>query len=231
MLGIGQARSGQGRQAARGQVAEIGRGIHHASWRDHRGIGGDGRGLINAHVVHQHVLGRKRRVGVGMAQKRGIAADGQVQQDEERVVEDPVRSSGQRSGRDGMEQGTVHEPLNGILRPLDGIHVIVVRHLFAEGQSIGLADAACAGIPRTVRRAVVYRGIVGVGPEVLHDVDFAAARPGHRRDVLAEHPEGRPHALSERQLDARDNPCRYCQLPSVVWVEAPGLPVCRRADV
>ena len=38
---------------------------------------------------------------------------------------------------------------------------------------------------------------------VLHDVDLAACRPVHRGDVIAEHPEGRPHALAERDFDAR----------------------------
>src|SRR5215471_1118611 len=39
--------------------------------------------------------------------------------------------------------------------------------------------------------------------DVLHDVDFSALRPSDRVDVLAEHPECRPHPLPGGNLDAR----------------------------
>src|SRR5690348_13202356 len=38
--------------------------------------------------------------------------------------------------------------------------------------------------------------------DVFHDVDFAAARPFDLADVVAKHPECRPHALAFRYFDA-----------------------------
>src|SRR5258706_16116567 len=40
-------------------------------------------------------------------------------------------------------------------------------------------------------------------PDIFHDVDLAALRPSVRRNVVAKHPECRPHALPRRNLDAR----------------------------
>src|SRR5712664_184629 len=47
---------------------------------------------------------------------------------------------------------------------------------------------------------------VGLAAAVLHDVHLAAGRPSHGGDVLAEHPERRPQALSRRQFDPRLDP-------------------------
>jgi hypothetical protein len=56
-----------------------------------------------------------------------------------------------------------------------------------------------------VQVTVVDIDVVVEGPEVLHDVDFAAGRPADGTDVFAEHPERRPDALPERQPDAGDD--------------------------
>src|ERR1019366_9216291 len=99
--------------------------------------------------------------------------------------------------------GSVHIPDDGIRRPLDGVDVVIVVDRLAERQCIGVSYAAAAGIPRAMCRSVVDGGAVIEGPEVLHDVDFAAPGPWRGRNVLAQHPEGGPDALAERKLDAR----------------------------
>ena len=38
---------------------------------------------------------------------------------------------------------------------------------------------------------------------VFHDVDFAALGPANGTDVIPKHPEGGPHSLPCRNLDAR----------------------------
>src|ERR1035441_418459 len=53
--------------------------------------------------------------------------------------------------------------------------------------------------------SIIHRGIVFGSPEILHDVDFAAGGPTDRPDVLAEHPERRPDALTKWNLDAGDD--------------------------
>ncbi len=40
-------------------------------------------------------------------------------------------------------------------------------------------------------------------PDIFHDVDFAALRPAIVSDIVAEHPEGRPHSLPRGNLDSR----------------------------
>ena len=40
-------------------------------------------------------------------------------------------------------------------------------------------------------------------PDVFHDVDFAASRPSRLVNIIAQHPECRPHSLSVGNLDAR----------------------------
>src|ERR1051326_579774 len=46
----------------------------------------------------------------------------------------------------------------------------------------------------------------GLAADVLHDVDLAAARPTDRGDVVAEHPERRPHTLSAGNANASLEP-------------------------
>ena len=42
--------------------------------------------------------------------------------------------------------------------------------------------------------------------DILHDVDFAALGPANGGNVVAQHPESRPHALPRWNLDARFKP-------------------------
>ena len=65
------------------------------------------------------------------------------------------------------------------------------------GRRVGRADAGRTGVAGAVDGAV--HG-VRLEADVLHDVDLAAVRPADLSDVLAQHPERRPHALAPRDL-------------------------------
>src|ERR1022692_2832470 len=86
------------------------------------------------------------------------------------------------------------------------VDVIVVVDGFAGGERGGGREAIAAGIAGTMRGAVIDGGVVVEGPEVLHDVDFAACGPRDRGDVFAQHPEGGPDTLAEGKLDAGLDP-------------------------
>ncbi len=205
MRSIGQIIAVNSRQAARRNSPEVRCRVHDAPGSDRRRGGGDAGRLIDADVIHQHVL-RERHAGVRRTQKRGRPPDGQIQQKEEWSVENPLRAGRQGCRRHQVIGGAVYIPDDGVRRPLDGVHVVIVVDRFAERQRIRGPQAIAAGIPRAVRRSVVDRGVVMVGSEVLHDVDFAGTGPRRCRDVLAQHPEGGPDALAERQLDASLDP-------------------------
>src|SRR5450631_1985549 len=100
----------------------------------------------------------------------------------------------------------IDEPHNGILRPLDGVHVKVVGNLFSKWQRVCFPDTVCPGIPRPMGGSIINGGIVVEGPEILHDVDFAALRPTDGADVFTQHPESRPDTLSVWKLDPGFNP-------------------------
>ena len=88
--------------------------------------------------------------------------------------------------------------------------MVVVVDGLAQRQRVPAAGAVVAVIARanrryrSVRGAVVDRGVihVAVGPEILHDVDFATPGPANGSDVFTQHPEGGPYAVAKRKLDS-----------------------------
>ncbi len=97
MYGVGQIAAIQGGEAARRNGAEVRRCVDDTPGRDGRRGGGDGDGLIDADVVHEHVL-REGDGGVGRAEEGGGAADGEIQQKEEWRVENPLVPAGSVAG-------------------------------------------------------------------------------------------------------------------------------------
>src|SRR2546426_1037090 len=98
------------------------------------------------------------------------------------VVHPPPRYA---SRRERLVRRVVHEPPNGICRPLDGVDVKVV----GEGtrtEVVRARDTRPTGIPGAVDRAVHTAGLLA---DVLHDVDLAAGGPTDVGDVVAQHPE------------------------------------------
>src|SRR5262249_11692270 len=84
--------------------------------------------------------------------------------------------------------------------PLQREDMEVVGEAPSVRQGVESSRAVPARVSRPVNRAVDDRRL---SPDVFHDVDLAARRPAHAGDVVAEHPERGPQALSGRQLDAR----------------------------
>ena|ERR1051326_1369382 len=101
--------------------------------------------LIDSHVVNEHRLREGGRL-VGVA---GLcAADGEVEQDEERVVVNPLRARGQIRGRARLVEVAVNVPANRCRFPLDreGVEVVGERALRLSGDG------------RTRRTALDYFG-------------------------------------------------------------------------
>ena len=151
--------------------------------------------LIHADVIDEHLL-RERRRRVGIAGP--VAADREVQQHEERVIEDPRRTGWDVAERSPAILPLVHEPPDFPGTPLDREDVVVVRE-WRRGERVRAADSIPAGIARAMQRAV-HR--IWLLPDVLHDVDLATLRPTDGIDVIAEHPECGPDPLSSGDLDA-----------------------------
>src|SRR5437764_8851833 len=144
--------------------------------------------LIDADVVNRHGLREDgRRVWVAGP----VAADRFVEEDEERVVEDPLRARGQVCGRARLVERAVNVPAYDVRLPLDGEDVEVVGESAAR-QSVRRADAVRARIAGPVHRAV---DDCGFATDVLHDLYLVARGPALRLDVVAEYPECRPHTL------------------------------------
>src|SRR5215472_8711670 len=75
------------------------------------------------------------------------------------------------------------------------------------------------GISRSMQRAMHHRRLL---PYVFHDVDLAARRPSRTFEVVAQHPERRPHALSLGNLDPR------FEFPVLLREQSLGPDACRR---
>ena len=70
---------------------------------------------------------------------------------------------------------------------------------FARRQGIAPTQPFTSRVPGSVNGAMHFVRFLS---DVFHDVDLAAARPVDGADVVAEHPEGRPHSLSPGNLDS-----------------------------
>ncbi len=156
-----------------------------------RDRGGVGRG--HADVVDQQLL-RELRAAVRVAGP--VAADRQVQDQEERVVVHPPVAVQVRGGA-GLVDVAVHRPADLVGRPVDRERVEAVGEV---RPAVARADAAGTRVAGAVDRAVDG---VGLEADVLHDVDLARVGPADAADVVAEHPERGPHALAARELHAR----------------------------
>ena len=117
--------------------------VHYPAGRDHwRGCCDCGR-LIYPHVVHQHVLRWKWRIWIGSSEEGVGTADRQIQKNEKRIIENPFRARRKRCRRHLVIGGAIDEELYGILRPLDGVHVIVVGYSLSKRQRVCLGDPIC----------------------------------------------------------------------------------------
>src|SRR5664279_1370039 len=151
--------------------------------------------LTDANVVDGHLLW-KHRGGVGVTWP--ATAHGVVDQEVEGMIEHP-RVAGPDVCRGlGRIQLTVEVPADHIGFPLDGEHVKVVGELGRAGHGGARGWPLGAGEAWPVHCAV---NDVGLLPQAFHDVYLATRGPVTAR--AAHHPERRPNALPEGDLDAR----------------------------
>ena len=153
--------------------------------------------LVNAHVIDQHALRWKHGGGVGVSGP--VAAHRQIKKQEEWFVKDPLPPRFQVRACTAHVEIIVDVEVHGISVPLDSENVEVIRKALLAGQSVGRFDAGAADVSGAMDRAVNRSRLL---TDVFHDVDFAARGPADFVDVIAEHPEGGPHALAVRNLDA-----------------------------
>src|SRR5215471_1166326 len=152
--------------------------------------------LIYPDVVHQHGL-RKLGGSVGIA--RPLAAHRHIQQDEERVIVDPLGIFWNVARCPGGIKMVVDVETDGFRLPLDGIDVEIVGEAGVVGKSERCAGPLAAAISGAVNRAVHERGLLA---DVFHDVDLAAVWPASLFDVITHHPKRGPDALSPGDFDA-----------------------------
>ncbi len=151
---------------------------------------------LDPDVVDRH---RLRELGGPVRVARPVAADRDVEQHEERVVEDPAVAA--RVGRRlPAVLDAVDVPGDRVGGPVHGEGVEVVGERLRRSAACTASSARAAGVAGAVHGAV---HVAGLAADVLHDVDLAAGRPRVLADVVAEHPERRPDALPARHLDPR----------------------------
>src|SRR5262245_27759247 len=89
---------------------------------------------VNADEVDEHLLGKLRGV---VRRARPSAAHGEVQQQEERMVEDPGSAGGPLGLREGRVEIRVHVETNDARLPFDRIEMKVVREVLSRGKAEG----------------------------------------------------------------------------------------------
>src|ERR1700721_733488 len=122
-----------GRRGGGCLAAGWGRGKH--GWVGHKSA-------VDAHIVYQHFLGEYGG-GVGVAWP--LAADSHVEDQKEGMVVDPFRPGRQGGGRDGVKAVAIHQEVDAIGSPLEGIDMIIIGKL--SGRNLErLANAVGASI-------------------------------------------------------------------------------------
>src|SRR5215467_6551247 len=112
------------------------------------------------------------------------------------MLERPFRSGRSIFWNCGAVENIIDIKANLSRFPLDREHVEIVGELFSVRQRKGSTDSSRC-IANAVQCTMHRRGLLA---DVFHDVDLAAGRPADFIDVAPEHPEGRPNALSVRNL-------------------------------
>src|SRR5260370_955955 len=145
---------------------------------------------VDADVVDEHLLGENCEV-VGRAGP--ITANGDVEDNEEGVIENPSAARGPLRRVEGAIEIGVDIEADCARFPFDGIEMKVSGEILTGGQTEGRA-----GVTRAGDRTWAVEGTVDDArllADIFHDVDFAAFWPADGADVFPEHPEGGPHSL------------------------------------
>src|SRR5437764_14030035 len=93
----------------------------------------------------------------------------------------------------------IHVKANRVWFPFHSERMELVGEALVGWKPIRCANSVIAGIAGAVNGAVNQTWFFA---DIFHDVDLAAGGPAGFVDVVAEHPEGGPDALSARNLDA-----------------------------
>src|SRR6202034_2761710 len=83
--------------------------------------------------------------------------------------------------------------------PLNGENVEIVGKFRRRWKGVSAGQRAVAGVTRAMHRTVNLSRFIA---DALHDVDFTTPGPARSRVVITQQPEGRPHPLPLRDLDA-----------------------------
>src|SRR2546422_10950993 len=97
---------------------------------------------VDAHIVHEHGL-RENRCSVGRAGP--VAADSEVQDNEERMIENPFLSGGPLVGRERSVERRIHVEADGGGLPLHGVKMKIVGEALAGGQAERSGEVGGAG--------------------------------------------------------------------------------------
>src|SRR6185436_6465534 len=126
-----------------------------------------------------------------------MSADGEVEDDEERLIEDRFTISVNRVAGDRVMSDVIDEEAHSAGIPLDSENVVVGKRTV---HPLAVDERGLSGIAGTVYRRAGGRSLAAL---VLHDVQLAGGRPPRGGKILAEHPEGGPESLPRWQ----PNPC------------------------
>src|SRR5690349_21845510 len=105
------------------------------------------RSAVNPYVVHQHGL-RKNCGCIWMS--RPVSAHRCVQQEEERVIVDPLRSLGKIGRSAGGVEVFIDEETDLVRFPFHSEDVKVIRESLLSWQTVSRCDATLARISRPV---------------------------------------------------------------------------------
>src|SRR4051812_7398796 len=112
------------------------------------------------------------------------------------MIKYPTASRGHVRRCTRFVEFAVHVKANDVRLPLYGENVKVVGKATGR-QRVRATEWVSSRVAGTVEGTVYFRRLE---TDVLHDVDLAARRPSNSGDVVAQHPKGRPDALSVRNL-------------------------------
>ena len=148
-------------------------GPAHEVVRRLRGQDGSRSGLIDAHVIDEQLARELRILGQNIAVE--VAADGQVENRVEVMVEYPIAVFLDIAFVHRIMQGTVYIESDLVFVPFDREYVEIIHEARrAVRQGIEIVERIVAEVSGTVNGGAGYSGQAAT---VFHDVEFAAVRP------------------------------------------------------
>src|SRR6266852_3357398 len=127
---------------------------------------------VDADVIDEHLL---RENGGAVGRAGPIAAHGDVEDDEEGVIENPGAAGGPLRRVKCSVKSRIDIEADCVGLPFDRVEMKVVGEILAGGQAEGRGDVArSADGARAMQRSVNGAWLLA---DIFHDVDFAALLP------------------------------------------------------